>query len=548
LTVNLNFITQTNGMKKILPLLFLSSLALLSAAQLLPKRLDSKVSDVTVYLNGAQITEVVNLPLKEGENAFKISDLTMYMDPNSIQISGSDAFTILSARHEINHLSDHSSHPRVKILKDSLEDLQVSKQEIAGLIDALEQERIMLESNRMVKGENSTLIQEDLKEMAEFFRNRHIKLNSEKLDLQIKDNKINKEIERVSKALNQLNSKYSNTPSEIIFHLLADKTMNSNVKISYFIQQAGWQPIYDIRARDINSQIEIGYRAKVFQNSGKDWERVNITLSTGNPIISMQPPSISPWYINIYEPIAVPQQNKRSYAPEAAPSSRVTSTGADDAPQALSMENYVSISNNAVNSEFKIDIPYSVPSDGQHYDVTIRKSSYPTKYQYYSAPKMDAAAYLRAEVTQVSREEMLAGETQIYFGNTFVGKGFIDPTQMGDTLLISLGRDNGINIKRETVKDFCKTTAFGGNQKTSKAYEVTIQNNKKVPVEILIEDQVPISQNGDLEVELADISGGFHDLSTGKVSWKLQMNPGQTEKRKLYFNCTYPKKKFVNGL
>ena len=163
------------------------------------------------------------------------------------------------------------------MLKDSLEDLHIAKQEVAGLLDALEQERIMLESNRMVKGENTTLIQEDLKEMADFFRNRHIKLNSEKLDLQLKDNKIARDIDRVSKALNQLNTKHSNTPSEIIFHILADKTMNSTVRISYFIQQAGWQPLYDIRARDINSQIEVGYRAKVFQNSGKDCERVNIT-------------------------------------------------------------------------------------------------------------------------------------------------------------------------------------------------------------------------------------------------------------------------------
>ncbi len=530
-------------------LLFLSILLLQQHnffAQLIAKRVESKVTDVTVYLNGAQVTEVANVSLKEGENAFKITDLTMYMDANSIQISGSDAFTILSARHEINHLSDHSSHPRVKALKDSLEDLHIAKQEVAGLLDALEQERIMLESNRMVKGENTTLIQEDLKEMADFFRNRHIKLNSEKLDLQLKDNKIARDIDRVSKALNQLNAKHSNTPSEIIFHILADKTMNSTVRISYFIQQAGWQPLYDIRARDINSQIEVGYRAKVFQNSGKDWERVNITLSTGNPIISMQAPSISPWFINIYDPTPVPTQSKREYANVAAPASRMMS--ADDASQSLTTANYVTVTNNAVNSEFRIDIPYSIPSDGQHYDVTIRKESYPSKYQYYSAPKLDASAYLRAEITNLSREEMLAGESHIYFGNAFVGKGFIDPSQMGDTLIVSLGRDNGIKIQRESVKDFCKTTIFGGSQKTSKAYDISVQNNKKVPIEILIEDQLPISQNGDLEVEITDVSGGFHDVGTGKVSWKMQMNPGQSEKRRLYFSCKYPKKKILNGL
>jgi len=140
-----------------------------------------------------------------------------------------------------------------------------------------------------------------------------------------------------------------------------------------------------------------------------------------------------------------------------------------------------------------------------------------------------------------------------------VGKGYIDPAQANDTLNLSLGRDRAVNVKplgrdravnvkREMLKEYSKTGIFGGKQQTSRAYEITVQNNKKQAIQLVIEDQLPISQNGDIEVNTEEISGAQYDATTGKVTWKVSLAPGETIKKQLRFTVKYPKKKYVAGL
>jgi uncharacterized protein (TIGR02231 family) len=210
--------------------------------------------------------------------------------------------------------------------------------------------------------------------------------------------------------------------------------------------------------------------------------------------------------------------------------------------------NYVAVQNNTVNTAFKISVPYSIPSDNQHYDVVMQKESLKAEYAYITIPKLDTDAFLRARVTDWAQYSLLPGESNIYFKGTSVGKGFIDPALANDTLSLSLGRDKSINVKRDMIKDYCKTTFFGGKQKTSKAYEIIVQNNKKQSIQIEIEDQLPISQNSDVEVETEEISGAQYDETTGKLTWKLTLAPGETVKKQVRFNVKYPKKKYVSGL
>jgi hypothetical protein len=89
---------------------------------------------------------------------------------------------------------------------------------------------------------------------------------------------------------------------------------------------------------------------------------------------------------------------------------------------------------------------------------------------------------------------------------------------------------------------------FGNKQHTTKAYVISIQNNKKQAIELIIEDQVPISQNGEIEVEVEELSGGELDATTGRVKWKITLAPGASIKKQLRFNVKYPKKKYVSGL
>jgi uncharacterized protein (TIGR02231 family) len=517
------------------------------------KLITTKISDVTVFMAGAQVTEAASVQLKEGENQLKITDLTINMDPNSVQVEGNPNYTILSVRHQVNYLIDQNSNPKVKAIQDSLEDAQFKQKELSALKDALVQEKTMLESNRSLKGDNAILISEDLKDLADFFRARFTEISYKWLELGELERVNNTEINRLQNALNNMNSRKGTNPSEILITLIANKATTAPIKVSYLTQGAGWYPVYDLRAEDINSLIEFAYRAKVYQSTGRDWEDVNMTLSTGNPNVGGQVPALYPWYINMYEPISYGESDGyMRRAPQAA-NNETPAIAYDKAELAdFKMEEtaarYTTISNNTVNTEFKISVPYDIPSDNQQYDVTMQSQTLKATYAYITVPKLDNDAFLRAQITDWAQYSLLPGESNIYFKGTFVGKGYIDPALANDTLNLSLGRDRGINVKRDQIKDYCKTGFFGNKQQTTKAYEITVQNNKKQSIELVMEDQLPISQNGEVEVETEEISGAKYDEVTGKLTWKLTLAPGEIVKKQIRFNVKYPKKKFVQGL
>src|SRR5690606_14937029 len=116
--------------------------------------------------------------------------------------------------------------------------------------------------------------------------------------------------------------------------------------------------------------------------------------------------------------------------------------------------------------EFKISLPYTIPSDGKKLSVEIQKYSLPVQYQYSSIPRMDQDAFLIARVSGWDEYYLLSGSANIYYQGTFVGSSYINTQTTQDTLIISLGRDNNIVVNRERVRDFGGTSFIGSNRKT----------------------------------------------------------------------------------
>jgi len=142
----------------------------------------------------------------------------------------------------------------------------------------------------------------------------------------------------------------------------------------------------------------------------------------------------------------------------------------------------------------------------------------------------------------------LPGEANVFFEGTFVGKTFIDPNNIKDTLSVSLGRDKRVVVKREKLKDFVTTRTIGANQRDSYAYEISVRNTKGEPVTITLEDHVPVSQNNQIEVTLSDSGGARYDQVTGKLNWEIVLQPNETRKVQYKFEVKYPKDKTINNL
>jgi uncharacterized protein (TIGR02231 family) len=129
-----------------------------------------------------------------------------------------------------------------------------------------------------------------------------------------------------------------------------------------------------------------------------------------------------------------------------------------------------------------------------------------------------------------------------------VGKSYIDPNNIKDTLSVSLGRDKRIVVKREKLKDFTSRKLIGTNRRDSYAYEISVRNTKNEVVKLTIEDQVPISQNNQIEVTVTDTGMAKYNKDTGKLTWPLTLQPNETKKVTYKFEVKYPKDQSIAGL
>ena len=201
-----------------------------------------------------------------------------------------------------------------------------------------------------------------------------------------------------------------------------------------------------------------------------------------------------------------------------------------------------------MNTEFDISLPYSVASASKPTVVDIRNYEMKADYIYSVAPKLDVNAFLLARAIGWEEFSLLPGEANIFFEGTFVGKTFIDPNNIKDTLSVSLGRDKRIVVKREKLKDLTSRNFIGSTKKESYAYEISVRNTKAEAIKIVVEDQVPVSQNTQIEVTLQDAGGAKYIKQSGKLTWELDMKPNEARKMVYKFEVKYPKDKQLEGL
>jgi uncharacterized protein (TIGR02231 family) len=210
------------------------------------------------------------------------------------------------------------------------------------------------------------------------------------------------------------------------------------------------------------------------------------------------------------------------------------------------LEDYISVADRELDVTFNIDLPYDIPTNGKAQIATLKEYDVPATYKYYAVPKLDKDAFLLAEVSDWEGLNLLPGEANIIFEGTYIGKSFIDPSSTQDTINLTMGRDKRIVIKREKLKDFSSVKFLGANKKQIFTYEITVKNNKKDEVNMLLKDQYPVSQNKEVEVELIESNDASVNAETGVLTWKLKLAPGEVKKVRVSYSVKYPKDKTLN--
>jgi len=195
---------------------------------------------------------------------------------------------------------------------------------------------------------------------------------------------------------------------------------------------------------------------------------------------------------------------------------------------------------NITSLEYKIDVPYSIPSDGNEYGVKIQEVKVPVNYVYSCVPKLDNDVFLIAEMTNWAKLNLLSGQSSIYYNGIFTGQSEIDAQSMKDTLSISLNRDKNIIVERTLLKEKNQKQFIGKNTVETFSWSITVRNNKREKVKIFVEDQFPKSENSLVSIEKLDYSNGKLDKKSDKVTWEIELEPDEKKELILKYSVKYP--------
>ncbi|MDV7138714.1 mucoidy inhibitor MuiA family protein [Maribacter sp. TH_r10] len=281
-------------MKKLFLFLFLFPVIFYGNGVITP----SKINEVTVYLNGAQITRNANLKLFPGTNEFTFTGLSSKIDESSIQIAGLKSATILSMAFDVDFLAPSTDSPEVALLKSQI---TVVNRKIAALkntISGLEEEQKVINANRLVSGENLTLDLDKIKQISTYYRERITTIKNEIFDANIEIDSLKLDSIAYQKQMTEINNSPVKEQGVIRLKLDTPIALSIPLQISYTIKEAGWIPNYDIKSVKVNDPLRLTYKAHVYQKSGVDWNNVKVTLSSGSPALNVAKPNVSTKYLD----------------------------------------------------------------------------------------------------------------------------------------------------------------------------------------------------------------------------------------------------------
>jgi len=621
---------------KLLHILILSLLVSgISASTIAEKDIESKVNDVTVFIKGAQITRKKTVHINAGISILKFTNLSPFIDAKSIQVKANGALSVLSVNHQKNYLNEMKKSEALQTLEQDLETIDENLQLEYTYQNIIKEELDFLKENRNITGKNDQLSLTNLQQTSAYYGKRLTELKLKEIEHQKTIKSLNLERHKLLNQINAAAGKKEFPAGEVLVKVDVKQTGKVTLELSYLVDNAGWYPSYDIRAKNINEPVELIYKANVRQDTKVDWKDVKLTFSSSDPKISGVAPELKTYYLDYH---LLPPSYKQSINEV---SGRVVDESNAPIPgvnvvvlgttigTTTNMDGYYSITtpNNAaqlvysfvgMNSKtlpisnqnmnvrlehsalaldevivtgygsendfaralqgkvagvssrakkeksikirgmsslaiptaqvqkqttvnFEIKTPYTIASDNKSYTVDMDAYQLASSYQYYCVPKVERDAFLLAQITDWKKYNLLEGEANIFFEDTYIGKTLLDVRYASDTLDISLGRDKQVVVTREKIKNYTTKQFIGNKKEESKAWKTLIRNTKNQTINMIVLDQVPVSSIEEIEVKIEDLSKGLLNTETGEVNWKFELESSSKKELELRYLVKYPK-------
>ncbi|KAF4603112.1 hypothetical protein EYR38_003517 [Pleurotus pulmonarius] len=488
--------------------------------------LTSEIVKVNLSPGRAEVTRIYRSVLKVGLNQLKISGLPTDIDCDSLRVEIQGTATI----------QDVSIRPLFPAMPDP------------AVMSMLEEEYQSM-SNRVRRCRDASFFLENYLRKVEVRSSDHAQLptimqtyehESSKIDDRLAG--LERELEKLR--LRRIDQAQPTYPSQLTatINVFADNGGEAEIALVYAVPNASWQASYDIRInmQSKNAPFTIRYKAAIHQSTGENWDNIQLTLDTVNPIFGVEVPSLGSCRLTKAEPVhptdnlseyypsypaypkhqpmvsqaippqeylrsRIPQRNAafRCGTPPCSPSrSRSWSPhprsvrSVTPPPPAIHAPRYLTPSSpepsfGGIYAMYDVPGLTSIPNDAQDHNVTIAELKLGATLSWLVVPKVDLRAHLKAQVKNTSEYTLVAGPANVYIDGSFVAMRHIPTISPQEIFECSLGKE---------------TFPTGPtNKTTTTAYsrQATIRNTKSIAIEDLkILDRIPVSGDSQIVVKL----------------------------------------------
>jgi uncharacterized protein (TIGR02231 family) len=547
-------------MRMIAKCLVTSSLVLVAASATAPvwaTDLDasSAIDAVTVYPDGASVTRLITVDLTAGDTTLVAKDFPLGLDASSLRVEGEAATKIVIGAIDARppRAAPPVNLPEIDKRIEALKDERVN---LDGAIAAANARRKFAE--RFAEASPAGLGEKgEARPIAEW----RLAFAAVADEVAAADTAI-REAERkqrdIDREVARLEADRADKPPsklEVRIDLAATAPARATLKVTYAVRHARWTPLYDARldtgTKDRKPALELIRRADITQTTGEDWSNVALAVSTVKMTRGGSAPDLKSLIVQYPSPppparamgaVSDLRQDRAVMAP--APASEVSEKKKADEQQA-------SVEVSAFQVAFRIPGRVSVGTNEGAKALRISTVTIAPDLAVRAAPVLDPTAFLEASFTESEDAPLLPGRVAIYRDGMFVGSGRMAAASKDEAVRLGFGADDKVKIERTVVKR--NEGSAGLIMTTSKtderAFKTSVRNAHDFPIKVAITDQLPVSENEDIQVEMLPqttppTATNPHD-KRGVLEWAFDAKPGEVKDIAFAWRVRWPKDKAV---
>jgi uncharacterized protein (TIGR02231 family) len=513
----------------------------------------STIDAVMVYPDGATVTRTLMVDLPAGDSVVLARDFPLGLDPASLRVEGEGG-----ARIQIGSIDARQPGPQpvqsAPEREKKIQALEDDRQAINDRIAAAEARRNFAQrfaSDSPIglgpdKGARPLAewrdafkaIEDEISQADETIRGLQVKRRD--LDAELAILKTGQRTDPPRKL-------------EVRIDLSSPAATSATFRVSYAVRDARWVPLYDARldtgAKDRKASLELVRRAEIVQRTGEDWANVSLAVSTVRTARGGSAPNLSPMIVRFPELTQAPRQQMVLPAPAAAPEMMKRDMRQADALERVE-ERAAEIETGGFQAIFRIPGRVSLGAGEGARSLRIASLTAEPQLLVRSAPVVDNTAYLEASFKQTEEAPLLPGRVGLYRDGTFVGRGQMALSQKDEIVRLGFGADEQVKVERVVSRRNEASTGIISTSKTDeREFKITVRNGHTSPLKVTIEEQLPVSETGDIQVEMLPSSTAPTQRDVrdqrGVLAWSMDLAAGETRDVKFGWRVKWPNDKSV---